>query len=380
MKPMAVLIACDKFKGTLTAGEACAALRDGLLSCWPGLAVRICPIADGGEGTADVLRESGGGEWREELVSGPLGHPVRARWVWFPEQRRAALEMSEASGLKLVAAEGRDPWQAGTRGTGELMRAAMQAGAEQLTVGIGGSATNDGGAGMAAALGYRFLDADGREIDPVPAGLGRLEAIVAPDRSGWPEVTAACDVTNPLLGSEGATRVYGGQKGVRPDQVAAFEAGLERLADVAARDLGRDCRALPGAGAAGGLGFGLMTFCGAVMKPGFDLVAEANGLAAAVAAADVVFTGEGCLDRQTLHGKGPMGVAALARAQGKPVIAVGGIVEQAAMAALTGAFDAVVAAAGPTTLEAALRDPAGALRRVVPAHRAVFARMLGLEG
>jgi glycerate kinase len=161
--------------------------------------------------------------------------------------------------------------------------------------------------------------------------------------------------------------------------VAAFEAGLERLADVAARDLGRDCRALPGAGAAGGLGFGLMTFCGAVMKPGFDLVAEANGLAAAVAAADVVFTGEGCLDRQTLHGKGPMGVAALARAQGKPVIAVGGIVEQAAMPALTGAFDAVVAAAGPTTLEAALRDPAGVLRRVVPTHRAAFARMLGLD-
>ncbi|MEN9285361.1 MAG: Glycerate kinase [Verrucomicrobiota bacterium] len=380
MKPMAVLIACDKFKGTLTAGEACAALRDGLLSCWPGLDVRICPIADGGEGTADALRESGGGEWRVASVRGPLGNPVRARWVWFPELRRAALEMSEASGLKLVAEEDRDPWQAGTRGTGELMRAAMQAGAEQMTVGIGGSATNDGGAGMAAALGYRFLDADGREIDPVPAGLGRLEAIVSPDRSGWPEVTAACDVTNPLLGSEGATRVYGAQKGVRPDQVSAFEAGLERLADVAARDLGRDCRALPGAGAAGGLGFGLMTFCGAVMKPGFELVAEANGLAAAVAAADVVFTGEGCLDRQTLHGKGPMGVAALARAQGKPVIAVGGIVEQVAMAALTGAFDAVVAAAGPTTLEAALRDPAGALRRVVPAHRAAFARMLGLEG
>lgn len=378
MKPLAVLIACDKFKGTLTAGEACAALRDGLLSCWPGLDVRLCPIADGGEGTADVLREAGGGEWREALVRGPLGHPVQARWVWFPSLRRAALEMSEASGLKLVAADQRDPWRSGTQGTGELMRAAMRAGADHLTVGIGGSATNDGGAGMAAALGYRFLDADGREIDPVPAGLGRLEAIVSPDRSGWPEVTAACDVTNPLLGADGATRVYGGQKGVRPDQMAAFEAGLARLADVAARDLGRDCRALPGAGAAGGLGFGLMTFCGAVMKPGFDLVAEANGLAAAVAAADVVFTGEGCLDRQTLHGKGPMGVAALASAHGKPVIAVGGIAEQAAMAALTGVFDAVVAAAGPATLEAALRDPAGALRRVVTDNRAAFARMLQL--
>ena len=376
---MAVLIACDKFKGTLTAGEACAALREGLLSCWPGLDVRICPIADGGEGTAAVLRESGAGEWREELVHGPLGEPVPARWVWFPGQRRAVLEMSEASGLKLVAAEQRDPWQSGTRGTGELMRAAMQAGAAQLIVGIGGSATNDGGAGMAAALGYRFLDGEGREIDPVPAALGRLEAVEPPDRSGWPEVTAACDVTNPLLGPEGATRVYGPQKGVRPDQVTAFEAGLERLADVAARDLGRDCRALPGSGAAGGLGFGLMTFCGAAMKPGFDLVAEASGLAAAVAAADVVFTGEGCLDRQTLHGKGPMGVAALAKEQGKPVIAVGGMVEEAAMAALRGAFAAVVAAADQTTLEAALRDPAGALRRAVRSHRADIARILGLK-
>jgi glycerate kinase len=230
---------------------------------------------------------------------------------------------------------------------------------------------------MAAALGYRFLDKAGRAMDPVPAALGRLERIEAPDRHGWPEVTAACDVTNPLLGGEGATRVYGAQKGVQADQVAAFENGLERLAAVAARDLGKDCRDWPGAGAAGGLGFGLMTFCGASMRPGFDLVAEANGLADAVAEADLVITGEGCLDRQTLHGKGPMGVAALARAQGKAVMAVGGIVEEAAESALRDAFDAVVAAADRGSLEAALRDPAGTLRRAVVAHRDLIAQIAG---
>ena len=371
-----VLIACDKFKGTLSAAEACAAVRDGLQHVWPSMECLMRPIADGGEGTARVICEARGGQWLTEEVTGPLGDKVSSGWAWLPDEKTAVIEMSEASGLKLLEPHRRNPWRATTSGTGELMQAAMRRGAARLIVGIGGSATNDGGAGMAWAMGYRFLDAEGRGFFPLPANLAELARLQVPDRSAWPAIVAACDVTNPLLGADGATRVYGPQKGVRLERMPEFEHALEHLADVVARDLGCDLRGAAGAGAAGGLGFGLMAFCGASMRPGFDLIAEVTGLEAAVRAADVVITGEGCLDAQTLHGKGPAGVAAMARRLGKPVVAAGGLVDEASRQALASRFHGLIAAATPATLEEAMRDPVRFLREAVARNAALFEALL----
>lgn len=362
---MTVLIACDKFKGTLTAAQACAAVADGLKEVWPDAAIVQRPMADGGEGTARVICEACDGEWLLETVAGPLGDKVEAGWAWIPETETAVIEMSEASGLRLIDATRRSPWRASTAGTGELMQAGIRQGARRLIVGIGGSATNDGGAGMAWAMGYRFLDSEARDFFPLPANLTTLAQIVPPPDGIMPEVIAACDVTNPLLGPEGATRVYGPQKGVRLERMPEFEEALGHLAGIVRRDLGVDLAAAPGAGAAGGLGFGLMAFCRAAMRPGFDLVAETTGLESAVRTADLVITGEGCVDAQTLHGKGPAGVADMARRLGKPVIAIGGIVDESVRAALDAKFHAVIAAASPETVSEALANPSRAVRRAI---------------
>ncbi len=374
----AVLIACDKFKGTLTAAEACNAICEGIKSVWPDANCFCRPMADGGEGTARVICEACDGEWLTEEVTGPLADRVTGGWAWLEKTKTAVIEMSEASGLKLLDSARRNPWRATTAGTGELMQAGIRKGAQRLIVGIGGSATNDGGAGMAWAMGYRFLDADGKGFFPLPANLETLAKIVPPENSALPEVIAACDVTNPLLGREGATAVYGPQKGVRMDRMPAFEAALQHLAGIVRRDLGMDMATAPGAGAAGGLGFGLMTFCRAIMQPGFDLVADVTGLEAAVRTADLVITGEGCIDAQTLHGKGPAGVADMARRLGKPVVAVGGIVDESARSGLNAKFHAVLAAATKETLAEALADPAGALKRAVSRGADTFHAVLGL--
>jgi glycerate kinase len=373
----AVLIACDKFKGTLTASEACAAISEGIKSVWPGARCSSRPMADGGEGTARVICDACEGEWLTEEVTGPLGDRVKGGWAWLEKTKTAVVEMSEASGLKLLDTSRRNPWRATTAGTGELMQAGVRKGAQTLIVGIGGSATNDGGAGMAWAMGYRFLDADGKGFFPLPANLETLAKIMPPADSGPLDVIAACDVTNPLLGPTGATAVYGPQKGVRMDRMPAFEAALHHLAGIVRRDLDMDLAAAPGAGAAGGLGFGLMTFCRARMQPGFDLVAQVTGLEAAVRAADLVITGEGCIDGQTLHGKGPAGVADMARRLGKPVVAVGGIVDESARAGLNARFHAVVAAATKDTLADALANPAAALKRAVARAKDTFHSVLG---
>jgi glycerate kinase len=322
-------------------------------------------MADGGEGTARVICEACQGEWLTETVTSPLGGKVSAGWAWIPDTETAVIEMSEASGLRLLDATRRNPWRATTAGTGELMQAGIQKGARKLIVGIGGSATNDGGAGMAWAMGYRFLDSEGRGFFPLPANLTTLDKIVPPADTMMPAVIAACDVTNPLLGPEGATRVYGPQKGVRLERMPEFEEALGHLSRVVRRDLGVDLATAPGAGAAGGLGFGLMAFCRATMRPGFDLVAETTGLESAVRTADLVITGEGCVDAQTLHGKGPAGVADMARRLGKPVIAIGGIVDESARAALDAKFHAVIAAASAETVSEALAHPARAVRRAI---------------
>ncbi len=374
----AVLIACDKFKGTLTAEEACGAIIKGIKTLWPNAVCVSRPMADGGEGTARVICDACDGEWLTEEVTGPLADRVTGGWAWLEKSKTAVIEMSEASGLKLLDAARRNPWRATTAGTGELMQAGIRKGAERLIVAIGGSATNDGGVGMAWAMGYRFLDADGKGFFPLPANLETLAAIVPPENTNFPSVVAACDVTNPLLGPEGATAVYGPQKGIRLERIPAFEAGLHQLAGIVKRDLGVDRATAPGAGAAGGLGFGLMTFCRADMQPGFDLVARITALEDAVRAADLVITGEGCIDAQTLHGKGPAGVADMARRLGKPVVAVGGIVDETARAGIDAKFHAVLAAANRDTLSEALANPAGALYRAVIQGKETFETVLGL--
>lgn len=324
--PMRILIAPDKFKGTLSGAQAATAIAAAL----DGHEVTILPVADGGEGTARAIGDSLGGRWVEVEVSGPLGAPVRAGFSLVVDETGgglAVMEMSQASGLALLDAGELDPWAASTRGTGELLLAARECGVDRILIGIGGSATNDGGAGMAAALGFLFLDADGEQIDEIPERSGEAVDIMPDLALDLPEIIVACDVTNPLLGQDGATRIYGPQKGVAEEDFERYEERMSKFADAVATGLGRDPREEPGAGAAGGLGFGLMSFCEAELHPGFEVVAEAIGLAAAVAAADLVITGEGALDAQSLMGKAPAGVAALAREAGVPVVAFCGICE-----------------------------------------------------
>jgi glycerate kinase len=367
-----VLIACDKFKGTLSAAEACAAVAAGVLDLWPMAQCVLRPMADGGEGTSEVICKALSGEWKTAAVSDPRGEAMQARFAWLPATRTAVIEMSEASGLKLVPPAHRNPWRCNTAGTGHLMQAAIALGAERLVVAIGGSATNDGGSGMAWALGYRFLNEAGEEVVPCPANLLEITRIVAPANLNLPEVVAACDVTNPLLGPDGATAVYGPQKGVTLERIPHYEAGLEHLADLVKRQLGIDRRLEPGAGAAGGLGFGLLSFCRASTRPGFDLVAEVTGLEQAVLTADLVITGEGCLDAQTMHGKGPARVGEMARRFGKPVAAVGGMVDPPAEKALRSRFHAVIGACTQETMAYALANPAEAVSKAVSSNRAVF--------
>jgi glycerate 2-kinase len=349
---MRVLIAPDKFKGSLSAAEASAALGAGWRDGWPAeepLEIESLPMADGGEGTAEAIHDALQGRWVVQTVHDPIGRPAEARYalVEHAGERLAVLEMSSASGFTLVSGADRDLLRASTFGTGELLAHALrESGVGRVIVGIGGSATNDGGIGLAAALGYRFLDAAGHELEPVPGNLEELACIQLAVALPAVSVTVACDVINPLLGPRGATRIYGPQKGLRGEEEAQrLEAGLTRLADLAAATFGCDYRETPGAGAAGGLGFGLLTFCRAELCPGFDLVAKVLDLEAAVGRADLVLTGEGSLDGQTLEGKTPVGVAAVARRLGKPVIVFGGRVEAKAKAALRAHFDDLIALA-----------------------------------
>jgi glycerate 2-kinase len=349
---MRVLIAPDKFKGSLTAAQAAAALAEGWREGWPAdkpLEIECLPVADGGEGTAEAIHDAMAGRWITLAVRDPIGRMVEGRYALVEnagDERLAVLEMSSASGFSLVQGDDRDLLRGNTFGTGQLLAHALQkSGVERVIIGIGGSATNDGGIGLAAALGFRFLDAEHRELEPTPQHLPDLVSIDFPtDALPSVPINVASDVKNPLLGPRGATRVYGPQKGLRDEaQATQLELGLTRLADVAAQTFGLDRRDVPGAGAAGGLGFGLMTFCGADLLPGFDLVASRLGLEAAVARADLVITGEGSLDGQTLEGKAPAGVAAMARRFGRRVIAFGGRVQETARVDLRNCFDEIVA-------------------------------------
>ena len=339
---MNILIAPDKFKGSLSARQVAENIALGIGDVIPDAQIEIAPVADGGEGTAEVICNARGGEWVMCRTHGPLGNPIEARYVWLGENASAVIEMSEAAGLRALENGVRDVLRANTFGVGEMLLDVAKRGAHEIIVGLGGSVTNDGGFGMARALGFRFFDERHNEIEKAVEliSVTGIEASVATDVSSVPslksqpaaasggplqmKIVAACDVKNPLLGETGATRTFGPQKGATSEQLEILERALTRLADTVTRELGCDFRNKPGAGAAGGLGFGLMSFCGAELRPGFDVVADAVELEKKIKSADVVITGEGKLDSQTLEGKAPAGVARLARKFGKRVFAVVG--------------------------------------------------------
>jgi glycerate 2-kinase len=328
---LTVLIAPDSFKGSLTSVEVATALAEGWARARPADTILLCPLADGGEGTLEAVAAAGGWEWREAAVGDPLGRPIRARWLATVDGRRAVVEMAEASGLSLLAPSERDARAASSGGTGDLIRAAIDAGAGSVVLGIGGSATTDGGRGMLRALG---LKDDGNRVD-----LTKLDP-----RLSEVELQVACDVSNPLLGPTGAAAVYGPQKGATPLQVTELDTRLEGWADRLERATGRPERATSGAGAAGGVGFGLLAiqdrFESFALRPGVDLVMEATAFEAKLAKADLVITGEGRIDAQTAFGKTALGVARRAAEAGVQCIAVGGGVEPEGIEALA-AVDAV---------------------------------------
>ncbi|MET9359167.1 glycerate kinase [Streptomyces sp. NPDC006617] len=323
-----VLVAADKFKGSLTAVEVAERVTAGLRRVVPDVLVEALPVADGGDGTV-AAAVAAGFERREVRVAGPLGDEVTAAYALRGDT--AVVEMAEASGLQRLPEDVLAPLTSSTYGSGELLRAALDAGARTIVFGVGGSATTDGGAGMLAALGARFLDADG---EPVAPGGGGLAGLASADLSGLDprlsdvELVLASDVDNPLTGPKGAPAVYGPQKGASPDDVTALDAALAHFAKVLEQTEGVGARAAeyaasPGAGAAGGIGFGAMLL-GARFRPGIEVMLDVLGFAPALERADLVITGEGSLDEQTLHGKAPAGVAAAARAAGKEVVAVCG--------------------------------------------------------
>ena len=323
---MRVIVAPQEYKGTLTAEEAAAAIAEGARHAVPDAEVETMPMPDGGPGTVRAIASATGGETRSCRVQGPLGRPVDAEWA-FLSGGTAIIEMAAASGLALLAEDERDARVTTTHGVGELVSEALDAGARRLIIGLGGSATNDGGAGMATALGARLLDASGDEVPPGGVALARLHRVDASrldPRIAGANAIGASDVTNPLCGPEGASYVYGPQKGASPAVVRELDAALENYARVIERDLGVAVRDLPGAGAAGGLGAGIIAFLGAEIRPGVDVVAEVVGLRERLEGADLVITGEGRLDGQTSYGKTVAGVARLAAAAGVPVIVVPG--------------------------------------------------------
>lgn len=359
---MRILIAPDKFKSSLSAPAAAEAIARGLRRVWPDAHFDLAPIADGGEGFAESLAAALGAEWVEISGEDAIARPVATRYAWVPGESLAILEMSEASGLHRIAPHERAPLLADTFGTGLLIAHAVAHGAKRILVGLGGSATTDGGAGAARALGFRFLDHEGCELSTAPENLASLAHVGRPSDLRLPEILAACDVQNPLLGERGAARVYAPQKGADAATVEALERALSCLADVCAADLDCDHRHVPGAGAAGGLGFGLLTFCDAKIRPGFDVIAETLHLESRIAAADLVITGEGRIDDQTLDGKGPAGVAALARKSGRRVIAFGGSIT--ATAESSGVFDALIPIVDrPLTIGEAMSEAACLLER-----------------
>ncbi len=367
---MKIIVCPDSFKGSLSSLEAADAIARGVkigLGSSNVETIKV-PLADGGEGTVEALVRATGGEVRWVTVSDPLLRPVKSFFGILGDGRTAAIEMAAASGLTLLKDEERNPMITSTFGTGELIQAALDAGAEKIVIGIGGSATNDGGAGAMTALGARFLDTDGNQLRPGGAALADLADI---DLSGFRvpldrvRIEVACDVTNPLTGPTGASAVYGPQKGATPEMVAQLDVALSNYAQVIAKKLNKNIAEMPGAGAAGGLGAGLAAFLNADLRSGIDMVLDAANFDEALKDADLVITGEGKIDEQTAYGKTIGGVLARASKAGVPVVAVAGAVAgniQALYdAGLTAAFSIV---SGPTSLAEAMANAGDLLETV----------------
>ncbi len=379
---MRIVVAPDSYKGSVSAMGVADAMERGIHKIFADAVVRKIPIADGGEGTVESMVGATGGTLRCTQVTGPLGERVSAKWGILGDGKTAVIEMAAASGLPLVAKDKLNVRIATSRGTGELILAALDAGLRKIIIGIGGSATNDGGAGMARALGIRFLSAAGQDLPEGGAALAQLARIDLAGldpRIGQTELIVACDVDNPLCGPRGASAVFGPQKGASPEIVAELDAALAHFAHVAREATGRDVADFPGAGAAGGLGAGLMFFTPAKLRPGVEIVLEAVGFAEAVSTADFVVTGEGRTDFQTAYGKAPVGVAKVAKARRVPVFCLSGGLGQGANDVLGQGIDAVMSICDrPLSLEECMRDgseliEAGAERlcRIVKASLAI---------
>jgi glycerate kinase len=357
---MKIVIAPQGFKGNLTALEVAHAIEEGVKRIVPDAETVLKPMADGGEGTVQALVDATGGEMMTTEVTGPLQERVNAHWGILSDKTTGVIEMASASGLPLVPPDKRNPLVTTTYGTGELIRAALDHDCRKLIIGIGGSATNDGGAGMAQALGAKLLDTNGKELPFGGAALTNLERIdvsAMDPRLADFEVTLASDVNNPLCGPRGASAIYGPQKGATPDMVKQLDAALWYYANVIKKDLDIDLREVPGAGAAGGLGLGLMVFLKARMMPGIDVVIRATNLVADLKGAELVFTAEGRIDCQSAMGKVPTGVALAAKEFGATVIALAGEVADDCRVVFDQGIDAVLSIApGPITLDQSMED------------------------
>ncbi|WP_136604899.1 glycerate kinase [Paenibacillus dokdonensis] len=359
-KEMVIVLAPDSFKESMTAKQACEAMERGIRKANPSVRCVHVPMADGGEGTMQSLVDATGGIIHSLMVEGPLGNQVEAFYGITGDGKTAVLEMASASGIGLVPVSERNPMLASTYGTGQLIHAALNHGVDKLLIGIGGSATNDGGAGAIQALGGRLLNEEGEELGLGGGGLGKLSSI---DLSGLDprianvQIEIACDVTNPLCGPKGASQVFGPQKGATPEMIAELDANLLHYADVIKSQLNKDIANILGAGAAGGLGAGLMVFLNGVLKKGIDLVIEYTGLEEKAKQADMVWTGEGSMDYQTQFGKTPLGVAMIAQKLNKPVIAFAGRIGDGIETLYGQGIDAIFGIMpGVSTLEEALRQ------------------------
>ncbi|HCU0295833.1 TPA: glycerate kinase [Citrobacter sedlakii] len=324
---MKIVIAPDSYKESLSALEVASAIEQGFREIWPDADYVKLPVADGGEGTVEAMVAATAGRIVDVEVMGPLGEPTQAFYGLSGDARSAFIEMAAASGLEQVPPHRRDPLKTTSWGTGELIRHALDAGVEHIIIGLGGSATNDGGAGMVQALGAKLLDARHADIAQGGAALETLDRIdisqLDPRLAGC-RIEVACDVTNPLTGKQGASAVFGPQKGATPEMIVRLDRALEHYAQLIARDLDVDVSSLAGGGAAGGMGAALYAFCGAQLRRGIEIVTDALHLDACVADADLVITGEGRIDSQTIHGKVPVGVANVAKRYNKPVVAIAG--------------------------------------------------------
>ena len=372
---MKVVVAIDSFKGSLSSIEAGQAVKAGVLAAHPDANVIIKPLADGGEGTTDAFIEGLGGQRIDLTVTGPMGSPVSCYYGYLEKDKTAIIEMASASGITLVPAHQKNPLTASTRGVGEMIIHALEKGCRHFIIGIGGSATNDAGIGMLKALGYSFLDEQGLDVGEGAQALGKVASIDAKNRHPLLDdcqFRIACDVTNPLCGENGATYIYGPQKGVTEAQKESLDQDMAHFADVTETTLNCAYKNYPGAGAAGGLGFAFLSYLHASLSPGVELILDAINLSDALNGADIVVTGEGQLDRQTAMGKAPVGVAKLAKAHGAKVLAFSGSVTKEAVSCNKAGIDAIFPILRSiVTLEEAM-DPSTARSNMTASVEQVF--------